>query len=124
PLAERVSGDTAAGHALAYSLAVEDALDLAVGDEIARTRAALLEMERLHNHVADIGALCNDVAYGIAAAHSGRIRERLLRLNRATTGHRLLRGGAFPGGAALTEVPDPADIADIARDLADIVDIA
>ncbi len=124
PLAERISGDTAAGHALAYSLAIEDALDLTVSDDIARTRTALLELERLHNHVADIGALCNDVAYGLAAAHTGRIRERLLRLNRATTGHRLLRGGIFPGGAALRQVPDPADITAIAADLADIVDIA
>jgi Ni,Fe-hydrogenase III large subunit/Ni,Fe-hydrogenase III component G len=124
PLAERISGDTAVGHALAYSLAIEDALDLAVTEDINRMRAALLELERLHNHVADIGALCNDVAYGIAAAHTGRIRERLLRLNHATTGHRLLRGGVFPGGAALQRVPDPADVAAFAADLAEMVDIA
>jgi Ni,Fe-hydrogenase III large subunit/Ni,Fe-hydrogenase III component G len=124
PLAERVSGDTAVGHALAYSLAVEDALDLAVPAGVHRARAALLELERLHNHVADIGALCNDVAFGIAHAHTQRIRERLLRLNKHTTGHRLLRGGIFPGGAALTNAPEPADIRAIAADVADIADIA
>jgi Ni,Fe-hydrogenase III large subunit/NADH:ubiquinone oxidoreductase subunit C len=124
PLAERISGDTATGHALAYSLAVEDALDLTVTPDIARARAVLLELERLHNHIADIGALCNDVAYGIVAAHTSRIRERLLRLNHATTGHRLLRGAIFPGGVALRHVPDPTEIATIAADVADIVDIA
>jgi Ni,Fe-hydrogenase III large subunit/Ni,Fe-hydrogenase III component G len=123
-LTERISGDTAVGHALAYSLAVEDALNIEVPDEAQRIRAALLELERLHNHVADIGALCNDVAYGIAHAHTQRIRETLLRLNKATTGHRLLRGGVHPGGATLLDIPDPAQITTIATDLADIVDIA
>jgi Ni,Fe-hydrogenase III large subunit/Ni,Fe-hydrogenase III component G len=123
-LAERISGDTAVGHALAYCLAVENALDIDVPQETQRVRAALLELERLHNHVADIGALCNDVAYGIAHAHAQRIRERLLRLNKATTGHRLLRGGVHPGGAALLRVPEPTQIRAIAADLADIVDIA
>jgi Ni,Fe-hydrogenase III large subunit len=124
PLAERISGDTAVGHALAFCLAVEDALDVRVDPDTARTRATLLELERLHNHVADIGALCNDVAYGIAHAHATRIRERLLRLNAATTGHRLLRGGVLPGGAAIERVPDPAEVAAVAADLAEVVDLA
>jgi Ni,Fe-hydrogenase III large subunit/Ni,Fe-hydrogenase III component G len=123
-LAERVSGDTAVGHALAYSLAVEDALNLAVPVEAQRARAALLELERLHNHVADIGAICNDVGYGIAHTHAQRIREALLRLNHATTGHRLLRGAVFPGGAHLHTVPDPAAVQAVADDITEIVDIA
>src|SRR5207244_2703693 len=47
PLAERVSGDTAIGHSLAYCLAVEDALRLQVPVEAHRMRAILLELERL-----------------------------------------------------------------------------
>jgi Ni,Fe-hydrogenase III large subunit/Ni,Fe-hydrogenase III component G len=124
PLAERVSGDTAVGHALAFSLAVEDALGIDVPEKARQIRAVLLELERLHNHTADIGALCNDVAYGVANAHAQRIRERLLRLNKATTGHRLLRGGVYPGGAALQNAPDPGQIRAIAADIADLVDIA
>src|SRR6185503_6736090 len=57
PLAERISGDTAVGHSLAYCLAVEDALQIAVPAHARRVRAALLELERLHNHIADLGAL-------------------------------------------------------------------
>ncbi|MFC0506415.1 NADH-quinone oxidoreductase subunit C [Micromonospora costi] len=123
-LAERISGDTAVGHAIAYSLAVEDALGCRVPPGAQRARAALLELERLHNHVSDIGAICNDVGYGIVNAHAQRIRERLLRLNKHTTGHRLLRGSVFPGGATLRHVPDGAALHDIAADVAEIVDIA
>ena len=56
-LAERISGDTAAAHGLAHSLAVEDALGLTLPDEAHRLRALLVELERIVNHVADIGAL-------------------------------------------------------------------
>src|SRR6185369_6802182 len=59
PLAERISGDTAVGHALAYVRAVEDALDITVPNQAHRIRTLLLELERLHNHTTDIGALCN-----------------------------------------------------------------
>jgi Ni,Fe-hydrogenase III large subunit/Ni,Fe-hydrogenase III component G len=124
PLAERVSGDTAVGHATAYSLAVEDALGCRVPPDARRARAALLELERLHNHISDIGAICNDVGYGIAHTHAQRIRERLLRLNQHTTGHRLLRGAVFPGGAALRAVPNAATIQAVADDIAEIVEIA
>ena len=30
----------------------------------ATAAGALLELERLYNHVTDLGALCNDVGYG------------------------------------------------------------
>ncbi|MEU8272335.1 NADH-quinone oxidoreductase subunit C, partial [Sphaerisporangium sp. NPDC049002] len=90
-LAERVSGDTSVGHALAYCLAVEEATGCVLGAATQRGRAVLLELERLYNHVTDIGALCNDVGHGILNAHCGRVRERLLRLNAEVTGHRLLR---------------------------------
>ncbi|GGU15889.1 hydrogenase large subunit [Lentzea flava] len=123
-LAERVSGDTTVGHTLAYCLAVEDAHRWAVPEDAQRIRAILLELERLYNHITDIGALCNDVAYGVLNAHSQRVRERLLRLNDTVTGHRLLRGAIHPGGATVTALPDPHELAAIGTDVAEIVELA
>lgn len=124
PLAERISGDTAVGHALAYCRAIEDALHLPVPVEAHRIRAILLELERLYNHISDIGALCNDVGHSVLNAHALRIKETLLRLNKHTTGHRLLRGGVLPGGAALRRVPDPAHLAAIGADIRDVIQLA
>ncbi|WP_329000824.1 NADH-quinone oxidoreductase subunit C [Kribbella sp. NBC_00709] len=124
PLAERVSGDTTAGHALAFSLAVEEARDWAVSPQAQVLRAILLELERLYNHVTDIGALCNDVGYGIANAHAQRIREQLLRLNKHVTGHRLLRGAITPGATRVRALPEPEVLTAIAADIKQIVDIA
>ncbi|MFF4508248.1 NADH-quinone oxidoreductase subunit C [Streptomyces sp. NPDC001401] len=124
PLAERISGDTAVGHALAYCLAVEEATGTAVPEQAQCARALLLELERLHNHVADLGMLCNDVGYGILNAHAQRVREQLLRLNDTVTGHRLLRGGVVPGGSALRTLPGRTQLEAIGEDIREIVRLA
>jgi Ni,Fe-hydrogenase III large subunit len=123
-LAERVSGDTAVGHALAYCQAIEDALHLPVPPEAHRIRAILLELERLYNHISDIGALCNDVGHSVLHAHAMRVKETLLRLNKNTTGHRLLRGGIHPGGATLHHTPNPDRLVSIGDDIREIVHLA
>jgi Ni,Fe-hydrogenase III large subunit/Ni,Fe-hydrogenase III component G len=122
-LAERVSGDTSAGHALAHALAVEDALGITLPDEVHRLRAFVVELERLYNHAADLGALANDVGFALANSHALRIRESLLRLNATVTGHRLLRGAIHPGGVELRRLPDPAILREIAADLAEVADL-
>jgi Ni,Fe-hydrogenase III large subunit len=119
-LAERISGDTAAGHALAHCLAIEDALGIELPDEVHRLRALLVELERLYNHAADLGALANDVGFGLANAHAQRIREQLLRINERVTGHRLLRDGIRPGGVVLRALPNVAELRAIAADLAEV----
>ena len=123
-LAERISGDTAVGHTLAYTLAVEQALGIECAPEDLRVRSLLLELERLHNHVADLGAIVNDVGYGIIHAQTQVQRERLLRHNKQVTGHRLLRGAIVPGATRLRRPPDLDLVADVARRTAQIVDDA
>ncbi len=123
-LAERISGDSAVCHGLAYCQAVEDAHAIEVTEKASALRSVLLEMERLYNHVADIGALCNDVGFGLAQAWALDLRERLLRLNREVTGHRLLRGGVDIGGASVSRMPSGEELSAIADQFEEIVDLA
>jgi Ni,Fe-hydrogenase III large subunit/Ni,Fe-hydrogenase III component G len=123
-LAERISGDTSVGHTLAFCQAVEDAQGLTLAPDTHRLRAIALELERLYNHVTDLGALCNDVGHPILNNHAQRIREQLLRLNEHTTGHRLLRGAITPGAARLRQLPDPAQVRGIAEDIAEVTGLA
>ncbi len=123
-LAERVSGDTSVGHALAYCQAIE----AATGDDVPRrarhVRTVLLELERLYNHVADFGMIANDTGFAVAQAHCWLIRERLLRLNKQVTGSRLLRGVVAPGGVA-RDLPAGVDVAgEVDRQLADFEEVA
>ncbi|MQY14526.1 Formate hydrogenlyase subunit 5 [Streptomyces sp. RB5] len=124
PLAERISGDTAVGHALAYCLAVEEATGTEVPGEAQRARAMLLELERMYNHVTDLGALCNDVGHSVLNSHALRIREQLLRVNETVTGHRLLRGGVVVGGARLESVPEPGLLRAVREDIREVAALA
>jgi Ni,Fe-hydrogenase III large subunit len=97
-LAERVSGDTTIGHSLAYCQAAETLLHIEVPRRARYLRSFFLELERLHNHLGDVGAICNDTAYALAHAHCSRMKERLLQLNDRLTGSRFLRGTMAIGG--------------------------
>ncbi len=112
-VAERVSGDSAVGHGLAFARGVEDALGIAVAPEVEARRAVALELERLYNHVADLGALANDVGFGLANAKALALREQLLRLNERVSGHRLLRGVVAPGAAHLSDLPSARELDEI-----------
>jgi Ni,Fe-hydrogenase III large subunit/Ni,Fe-hydrogenase III component G len=100
PLAERVSGDTTVGHSLAYCQAVETLLGIDVPRRARYLRSLFLELERLHNHLGDVGAICNDTAYALPHAHCSRMKERLMQLNDRLTGSRFLRGTMTIGGVA------------------------
>jgi Ni,Fe-hydrogenase III large subunit/Ni,Fe-hydrogenase III component G len=97
-LAESISGDSSFAHATAFCHAVERAAEVDVPRRARALRTLCLELERLYNHVADIGAICNDVAFVTAHMHAMRLKEDVLRMNEALTGNRLARGMACLGG--------------------------
>jgi Ni,Fe-hydrogenase III large subunit/Ni,Fe-hydrogenase III component G len=100
PVAERVSGDTTIGHSLAYCQAVETLMQINVPRRARYLRSLFLELERLHNHLGDVGAICNDTAYTLAHAHCSRMKEQLMQLNDRLTGSRFLRGTMTIGGVS------------------------
>jgi Ni,Fe-hydrogenase III large subunit/Ni,Fe-hydrogenase III component G len=99
-LAERVSGDSAFAHAAAYCAAVERLAGIEIPQRAIVVRTILLEMERLYNHIGDIGAILLDVGYAVGAASAFHLKEELLQLNEIMTGSRLLHGMARIGGVS------------------------
>jgi Ni,Fe-hydrogenase III large subunit len=97
-LAGRVSGDSTVAYAFAFSKAAEAALELVVPDRAVWLRALLAELERLANHLGDIGAICNDASFTLLHAHCSVLRETVLRAASAAFGHRLMRDVIVPGG--------------------------
>lgn len=100
-LAESISGDSSFAHATAFCHAVERASGTEVPPRARALRTICLELERIYNHIADIGAIATDVGFVVANAHAMRLKERVLRLNEQLTGNRLLRGMACLGGVRL-----------------------
>ncbi|WLE98861.1 MAG: hydrogenase [Candidatus Electrothrix communis] len=97
-IGETISGDTSIGHGLCMAQGIESLADLEVdeGSKVVRTLA--LELERIANHIGDLGALSLDVAFSPPAAYFGRIRGEYLNLSQILGGNRFGRGLIRPGG--------------------------
>jgi Ni,Fe-hydrogenase III large subunit len=106
-LAETIAGDTAVGHSLASARAVEALADVDVPPRAAVLRAVALELERLANHVGDLGALANDVAFLPTASYCGALRAEYLNALAELCGNRFGRGLVVPGGVRF-DFPDEA----------------
>lgn len=100
-LAGRISGDSTVAYAIAFARAVEAATETAVPERALWLRALMAELERIANHLGDIGAICNDAAFAIMHAHFGALRERVLRTADLCFGHRLMMDRVVPGGVAV-----------------------
>jgi len=108
-LAGRASGDSTVAYALAFARAVEAALAVEPPPRAVWLRALMAELERIANHLGDIGAICNDATFPLMQAHCAILRERVLRAADAAFGHRLMRDRIVPGG--VTTDPGHADVA-------------
>jgi Ni,Fe-hydrogenase III large subunit len=117
-LACRCSGDSTIAYGLAFARAVEAALGWSPPARAVWLRALMAELERLANHLGDVGAICNDGGFAIMLAHCSVLREQVLREAAACFGHRLMMDRIVPGGVA--DDIDPAGAARIAALMADI----
>ncbi len=108
-IAESIAGDTVIGHCSAYCGAIEALARSRKSPRAQSIRGIALELERLANHIGDLGAIAGDVAYQPAAAFFGRMRGECLNLLMALSGNRFGRGLVRPGGVAFDLPPAMAD---------------
>jgi Ni,Fe-hydrogenase III large subunit len=97
-LAGRISGDSTLAYAIAFARAVEAALGLTPPPRAVWLRALMAELERIANHLGDIGAICNDASFSLMHAQCGILREEVLRASDLCFGHRLMMDCVAPGG--------------------------
>ncbi len=108
-VAESIAGDTVIGHGGAHCAAIEALARSRKTPRAQAIRGIALELERLANHIGDLGAIAGDVAYQPAAAYFGRMRGECLNLLMTLSGNRYGRGLVRPGGVAFDITPAMAE---------------
>jgi len=106
-LAARVSGDSAVAFSWAYCMALEGVCGLTPPPRALALRALALELERIANHLGDLGALGNDAGFAFGLSQFSRLKEDLLRAQAQVLGARYLMDYVVPGGVA-RELPEDA----------------
>lgn len=97
-LAARVSGDSAVAFSWAYCQALEGMAGCNIPPRAAWLRALYLELERVANHLGDLGGLGNDAGFAFGLSQFSRLKEQLLRANEQAFGERYLMTAVIPGG--------------------------
>ncbi|MFB9760399.1 hydrogenase large subunit [Ectobacillus funiculus] len=105
-LAERICGVCALSHAVSFAQAVENAGQIEVPDRAKYLRTLFLELERLYNHIGDVGNVCAGFGFAVGVSQGSLLKEKLLQLNERIVGHRYLRGVVDLGGMRMDVTPD------------------
>jgi Ni,Fe-hydrogenase III large subunit/Ni,Fe-hydrogenase III component G len=97
-LSEKISGDSSLSHSLAFCQAVEQLANITVPARALCLRTIYAELERIANHIGDIGFIMLDTGFNFGGANGQRLREMVMRINEGLTGSRFLRGVNAIGG--------------------------
>jgi Ni,Fe-hydrogenase III large subunit len=100
-VAERICGVCSFAHGLGYCEALEQIAGVDTPPRARLIRSIALELERLYNHVGDVGNICAGAAFHYGTATGMRLKESLQQMNERLSGNRFLRGLVVPGGTHL-----------------------
>jgi formate hydrogenlyase subunit 5 len=97
-LADRICGICGYAHSVAYSSSIERALEIDVPLRAQYIRTILLETERLHSHLLNLGLACHFVGFDTGFMQFFRVREKAMKMAEMLTGSRKTYGVNLIGG--------------------------
>ncbi|CAG9430753.1 NADH-quinone oxidoreductase subunit C [Providencia alcalifaciens] len=97
-LSDRVCGICGFTHSVAYTSSVENALGIYVPPRAHTIRSVLLEVERLHSHLLNIGLASHFTGFDTGFMQFFRVREKSMTMAELLTGARKTYGTNLIGG--------------------------
>ncbi|HHR6141532.1 TPA: NADH-quinone oxidoreductase subunit C [Providencia alcalifaciens] len=97
-LSDRVCGICGFTHSVAYTTSVENALGIYVPQRAHTIRSVLLEVERLHSHLLNIGLASHFTGFDTGFMQFFRVREKSMTMAELLTGARKTYGTNLIGG--------------------------
>ncbi|PTQ51873.1 MAG: Hydrogenase-4 component G [Hydrogenibacillus schlegelii] len=127
-LAERICGICGHTHSVAYCMALETANGIEVPQRAQYIRSILLEVERLHSHLLNLGIAAHLVGFDAGFMHFFRIREKAMQMAEILTGGRKNYGVNLIGGVRRDILKEEREkvlrlVSEMRADLKEILDI-
>lgn len=127
-LSDRVCGICGFTHSVAYTTSVENAMGIVVPERAQMIRSILLEVERLHSHLLNLGLACHFVGFDSGFMQFFRVREQSMKMAEILTGARKTYGMNLIGGIRRDILKEDmiqtiALAGSMRRELNDLVDI-
>jgi Ni,Fe-hydrogenase III large subunit len=97
-IAERICGVCSFSHSTAYCLAWEKLCGAKITERAQFIRTIGIELERLYNHIGDVGNICAGIGFAFGTMQGARLKEEVQKLIDRVFGSRFLRGINIPGG--------------------------
>ena len=95
---EALSGDSTVAHTQAYCMALEALAGITITPIGEMIRGIATELERIANHIGDLGALAGDMGFLPTQSFCGRLRGDALNCTALLCGNRFSRSLLVPGG--------------------------
>lgn len=127
-LAERICGICGYTHSVAYSSALEKANGIEVPLRGQYIRTILLEVERLHSHLLNIGVAAHLVGFDSGFMQFFRVREKSMQMAEILTGGRKTYGINLIGGVRRDILKEERDqvlklVSEMRTEMKDLIDI-
>ncbi|MEG2004795.1 MAG: nickel-dependent hydrogenase large subunit [Bilophila sp.] len=97
-IVERVCGICSCLHAMCYCHAIEHLMDVEIPRRAAYLRIIWSELHRMHSHLLWLGLFADALGFESLFMQFWRIRERIMDINEATTGNRVIVSVNIIGG--------------------------
>lgn len=102
-MVERINGFHAASNAVAFEMAVEDALDIDVPEGVQYSRLIMLELERIRSNLEVVKRVCEPAGFGVPQNQIAYLRENVARIISRLSGHRYFFSASSVGGCQISK---------------------